>query len=633
MMGGHGRKGWLGRLAVMGLAAGALGVGCGGDDSTATTTVPDAGVASADAGSGPSCAAPATLCGSTCVDTKNDPTNCGGCGNACPAGQACVAGQCALSCAGGTTKCGTTCADTKVDGANCGACGTKCEDGLVCSNGACALDCGTDLMKCGGSGTKAFCASVKTDSANCGTCGNACAASEKCVNGVCDAGCATSADCSSAAAKCAGGVCTVPADCAEIKLSNPLAPSGKYTIDPDGAGGVTPFSVWCDMTTDGGGWTIVASHSGADGEESLVSNTEVTGDALSFKHSNLSRAQKMALSALETESIFVKNNGQWLRADKPMFDANLDTADTNTANAVKIVASDGTATDAFMGYSNHDIAGGGDFGISMSPDGATCNGNTTDGFDHHSTNYFNLNCGCQRQYLYSFSNAVQDGDAGYDVNTGLGSWTATAGCGAGEGGALAFYSAMRRRLTDHSSCSELHTAYPTLPSGWYLVDRDKAGATYPAVPVYCDMATDGGGYTYLPINGGISTTMRTEANSCQPLGFEMAVPRTYAHLAAMWNLFGSTYFATIPGIYGLAGGDYTGCAMNSGDATCADNWKSIDGKAWFLYAVSRSEPNGDYDPDCWLGRSGGLTVDGLLFNDAYCNYATGTKYLCSDNVK
>jgi len=45
--------------------------------------------------------------------------------------------------------------------------------------------------------------------------------------------------------------------CNEIHIEDPLCPSGKYIVDPDGEGGNAPVFVACDMDTAGGGWTTV----------------------------------------------------------------------------------------------------------------------------------------------------------------------------------------------------------------------------------------------------------------------------------------------------------------------------------------------------------------------------------------
>jgi hypothetical protein len=45
--------------------------------------------------------------------------------------------------------------------------------------------------------------------------------------------------------------------CAAIHAADPAAPSGGYTIDPDGPAGEAPVAVTCDMTFADGGWTIV----------------------------------------------------------------------------------------------------------------------------------------------------------------------------------------------------------------------------------------------------------------------------------------------------------------------------------------------------------------------------------------
>jgi hypothetical protein len=105
---------------------------------------PDTGVL---CGPGGQCGCPPyeQFCNGACVVTNLDPQNCGACGRACPAGQACSSGVCSANCTttpnGGDQqilKCGPLCVDKWTDNKNCGACGNDCTaNNQVCVGGMC----------------------------------------------------------------------------------------------------------------------------------------------------------------------------------------------------------------------------------------------------------------------------------------------------------------------------------------------------------------------------------------------------------------------------------------------------------------------------------------------------------------
>jgi hypothetical protein len=208
--------------------------------------------------------------------------------------------------------------------------------------------------------------------------------------------------------------------------------------------------------------------------------------------------------------------------------------------------------------------------------------------------------------------------------------TVTAGTGTVAAAAVTSVSVS---CTVPKTCLAIKTENPAAADGNYVIDVDGAGALAP-LTVFCDMTTDGGGYTMYPVTGAISTTRYDQPNTCTALGMQLAIPRSQAHLDAMKNKYGMGYLAVVPGVYGIAAGNYTGCAMNSSDPACAANWKALDGGSWFARAIPFGEPNGDYNPGDWIGGYGGsYDANGMYFNDIGGGYATGSSYICSDNAK
>jgi hypothetical protein len=118
------------------------------------------------------CATGQTTCcnGSCCASCCNNVCCASGtcCNNACcVAGNVCAVNGASSKCCSTATPslCGTSCVNTTNDPNNCGLCGTTCHAGYLCCNSGCV--------------------NVQADSAHCGSCAKACSSKQGCLNGTC----------------------------------------------------------------------------------------------------------------------------------------------------------------------------------------------------------------------------------------------------------------------------------------------------------------------------------------------------------------------------------------------------------------------------------------------------------------
>lgn len=91
------------------------------------------------------CKSGTTKCGKACVNTKTNPSHCGGCNRRCSGGAGCVDGSCAGACQPPNTLCNGECVDTETDTRFCGSCAIACVAGQVCFAGECEDLCQNDF--------------------------------------------------------------------------------------------------------------------------------------------------------------------------------------------------------------------------------------------------------------------------------------------------------------------------------------------------------------------------------------------------------------------------------------------------------------------------------------------------------
>jgi len=186
------------------------------------------------------------------------------------------------------------------------------------------------------------------------------------------------------------------------------------------------------------------------------------------------------------------------------------------------------------------------------------------------------------------------------------------------------------------SCLELRESGVTV-SGEQLIDPDGAGGAAPPSTVWCDMTTDGGGYTlYKVYTGGALLDAAGAEAECASRGMQLFVPRTQGHLVAAAAVAASASigpdansdYLRILGIYPSSkGAACLNTALTSNNPSCG--WVASDGGSFWVSArTDIAEPNGDNDLGCSMYYSIDSSGIAAAWNDIYSPGYTSSRFTC-----
>jgi cysteine-rich repeat protein len=293
------------------------------------------------------------------------------------------------------------------------------------------------------------------------------------------------------------GVYADAIDCVDILEQAPGSPSGDYIIDPTGS---APFTVFCDMVTQGGGWSRIFQGQGASYDSSGISY-DVTSSALR------QASDEVLIGFVSVDTAEVVNTARFAFPDKwliqsPMAWGGVDEPDVPVWLGDATTATLGTLRYGSGGQYNVTCEG---FGWASGANGTICLAGTSGplwgGFNHNSSDYCansasaqpitsqvdTLSCASWPFIIQVRRQTCGDGVVSTDEPCDDGNTDDLDGC-----------SQSCDVTSQGHHCMDILETFTALgrptPSGDYVIDPDGAGPGAPFVAA-CDMDTHEGGWT------------------------------------------------------------------------------------------------------------------------------------------